>query len=80
MMNATLAAKKTELEKTVARVAGCDIEMTVRGLMSWTFGSEGDKTAEFDKLAKWFQSSKRNAKTRILFDAECDMTFLYLDL
>ena len=74
----TLEQRKKALEAGMTRLCGFPVEITIRAEKSFTLSAEGDKN--LDAAVKYLAKSGRVKEAKREFDAECDMTFVYLEL
>lgn len=68
---------KQELEYNMTKVAGVPVEITIRGEKSFTFSFEGKNEVAAKKIQEYFNPV---ASLDYDYDAECDLTCLYMNI
>lgn len=68
--------KKQELEYNMTKVAGVPVEITIRGEKSFTFSFEGKNEVAAKKIQEYFNPVALDYD----YDAECDLTCLYMNI
>ena len=76
-MKTTTTARKSALESALSRIAGCDLEITIRSANKFTLSAEGDTMDAIEKAKRFLEVSQRIGDWSANYDEEVDMTFAY---
>ena len=76
-MNATQKARLIVLQNTLSTAAGVPVEVTIRGLKSFTWSFEGVNHDAARKLKAIAEKSGSRCEVEVLFDL--DMTAVYVE-
>lgn len=78
-MKKSTQSKIANVEATLSRIAGCPIELTVRGgegnTHEFTLSCEGNKEKELRRAENFFG---KLASCEFIYDEECDLSCLYI--
>lgn len=69
-----MTSRKQELEAKLSKVAGTEIEITVRGEREFTFSFEGKCEAAVAAVRQFFGGMSHLTES---YDEECDFTCIY---
>lgn len=65
----------SKIESQMERIAGCPVELVIRGDKDFTFAAEGMRSRELGKIAKFFGNA---AVSKFEFDEEIDYSVLFV--
>jgi len=70
------ASKLQQLEKSISKLAGVDVEITIIDEKNFSFFFEGENESAANKIVKYFSPNAEVENDG--YDEECDCTCIYI--